>query len=272
MIQPSVFSLRSPIAVIAAAALGILVAATGYLVQKSAEAARIEAQDTARSDAADTRLTLARTLLKHSLVTSAQRLEELANLPLLAEFLDLAATDPKGGDTAELKAYLDEALKAASQSPDIAALIALSASGEALLAIGEIAGEQPKPDPGKTILVVSTPEGETAALWLQAEIPPLDGGAGSAGFLIAQMPDDILQSLKAAQVAVSLARQDAGATPAEGIAGSRLGPLVLSVAPTPALSQPHSVPSAPYWLFAGICVFLAGLAGLAARRSGQRAE
>ncbi|WP_321336317.1 hypothetical protein [Breoghania sp.] len=270
MIQPSVFSLRSPIAVIAAAALGILVAATGYLVQNSADATRMETQVTAEAAMADSRLSLARTLLQHSLVSSAQRLEELANLPLLAEFLDLAASNPTGGDAAELRAYLGEALQAAAQSPDIAALIAFAPSGEALMSIGETDDNGPKPAPGETIRVVSGAKGAATALWLQAKIPPLDGGGASSGFLLARLPHDILQSLAAADIRVSRAEDQESGPASESPAVSRLGPLLLRTSPPGVKAQPSL--SALYWLFAGICVFLAGLAGLAARRTGTSTD
>lgn len=121
-------------------ALGLAVAgcvlgggiATGGFFLANQQEAELLAREEAHVKERD-RLTEA--LREARLTAPRLRLEELAGLALVPEFLDLAANDPGGVDAQELNTYLTTVLEAALDETGMAKLTLAGADGTELIAV-----------------------------------------------------------------------------------------------------------------------------------------
>lgn len=74
--------------------------------------------------------------LRHARLTAPRlRLEELANLPLVAEYISLAADEPDSTDTKELYSYLQTVLEATLEESGLANLNLSSVAGDRLITV-----------------------------------------------------------------------------------------------------------------------------------------
>ncbi|MDJ0929807.1 MAG: hypothetical protein QNJ43_01910 [Breoghania sp.] len=165
---------------ILSATLGILVGGAGYHIGKTVERAQSEALNS--SDTA--RLQLAHALLQKDLQLAAGRLEELPRLPLLEGFFHASTMTPDSGNTAELKAYLNDVFAASATDPSIDALVAYSARNNVLLKSNTTTSPpQNSAKGGSAVIIDETSNPQT--LRLRAVVPADASPEDAAGFLLA---------------------------------------------------------------------------------------
>jgi|GEM_PF-1805550 len=114
------------------------------------------------------------TALQHAILTAPRlRLEELAALPLVAEFVQIAHEDPESTDTQELRDYLQTVLSAAIEETGLSRIVLVSESGEELIAAEH--------------LLSSAEDG--ANLEISASVESFSGSGTKAGHLAGYLPE-----------------------------------------------------------------------------------
>lgn len=103
--------------------------------------------------ASEQRAKLVSALEDANLLRPRLRLEELATLPLVPEFVELAADQPESLETRELQAYLLTVLEAASVETGLARIALLDAQGVEILST-EGSVSAPEAIPGKMVEAV----------------------------------------------------------------------------------------------------------------------
>ncbi|WP_299481209.1 hypothetical protein [uncultured Roseibium sp.] len=93
--------------------------------------------------ASEQRAKLVSALEDANLIRPRLRLEELATLPLVPEFVELATEQPESVETRELETYLRTVLEAASRETGLARIALQDAQGAEILSAG---GSASKPD------------------------------------------------------------------------------------------------------------------------------
>jgi len=154
---------------VAGCVLGAGIALSGYLVAERQQAA-FEAD---RATAVRERDML-RTALSEAMTRGPRlRLEELASLPLIPEFLFYAAEQPQGPEARELADYLSDVLAAAGEETGLVRVVLETAQGEALL-------DYSAPTAG---------DGLAKTRVLEAAVASLEDPETQAGRLIGHLPE-----------------------------------------------------------------------------------
>lgn len=162
-----------------AGALGVAVATSGWVLADSTLRDSALAVREARAQAE----ALGQSLVDTQLAAITRRLDEIAALPLLAEFVELTRTAPEGPDAAELKAYLSDVLDSTRGELDTREVRIVDDTGKLLLASGTMPEEAQEP------------------LHWSAPIPSSSGADASAGRIIVSISSDRFAVLDAAGLA-----------------------------------------------------------------------
>lgn len=148
-----------------ACVLGAAVAGGGFFLAERQDRA-LSAQETRHQE---DRAQLVDALRQARLTGPQLRLQELAALPLMPDYLQVAAEQPGSLDAQELNAYLTTVLEAALEETGLARMVLQSADGTALIDVARLGVDQ---QPGLDVLALETP------------VPTLDGSGEPVGQLI----------------------------------------------------------------------------------------
>lgn len=139
--------------------------------------------------------------LREARLTGPQlRLQELAALPLMPDYLQIAADQPGSLDAQELNAYLTTVLEAALEETGLARMVLQGADGTALIDAARLGVDQ---QPGLDVLALETP------------VPALDGSGEPAGQLIGVLSAQEVALLAPAGEGSPETTASSGAAPAE---------------------------------------------------------
>lgn len=111
--------------------LGSLISGGGFLVSAVQDRALVSFQDVLAQD----RRHLLETLQDLQVERPRRRLQELADLPLLSEYVEIAAEDPQSIDAQELKAYMQSVFEAAMDENGFSDITLVLADGRNLLSL-----------------------------------------------------------------------------------------------------------------------------------------
>lgn len=148
--------------------LGTVIAAGGHVLADRQKAAL----DTSAAAKAEELQVLQSALTDVSMTAPRLRLEELASLPLVPEFLFLAQDQPDSLDAEELKTYLQSVLDAAIQETGLSRIALVSAAGEELILAETLLSE----------------DGDSSSLEVRAQIKDFEGSGEDAGYLTGVLP------------------------------------------------------------------------------------
>ena len=155
--------------------LGTVIAIGGHVLADRQQAA-LQAEAAAT---ADKLLVLQSALTDVSLTAPRLRLEELAKLPLVPEFLFLAQTQPDSVDAEELKTYLQSVLNAAIQETGLSRIALVSKAGEELILAETLLSETK----------------DSASVDVHALVESFDGSGQTAGQLTGSLPESAITVL-----------------------------------------------------------------------------
>lgn len=195
--------------------LGIAIAAGGHLVAERQEAS-LAAQT---SGFLEERRVLSEALEEAMLTAPRLRLEELASLPLVSEFVALSDAQPDSPDAADLKAYLQTVLDAAIEETGLAR-IALETNEGALL----LASQNPATDAGN-----SSPN----APGITADVPGYSDPDTTIGRLNASVPESriaVLAPADGTNSAITAGISDTGMSGTPAAAGIPSATRMLAIA------------------------------------------
>lgn len=216
----------------AALAIGAGVAAGGLAVSERAE----HAAAAAIAQAEGARIALGRAMVEARLAPAAARLKELAELPLLADYLQLAESEADSVDAAELAAYLGEVFAAASEELEADALLVLTASGKPLLGETDPAALPEDAAAAEGVVLAQTEDG--ARLWWIEPVASIDDPAARAGTLAMRLAPGLLDGL--GHAGLELAPPPPPPAPAPGSAAP-----AMAAQPNTALALRAGTPAPP---------------------------
>lgn len=216
--------------------LGLAIAVGGHLVAEHQETA-LAAQTSAFLEE---RRLLSEALEEAQLTAPRLRLEELASLPLVSEFVSLSEDQPDSADTEDLRAYLQTVLDAAIQETGLSRIVLETVDGTLLLA-----SDNPAADTGGT---------QSGGPAIGASVPGYSDPDATVGRLTGSVPESRIAIL----------------APGDGTSGDITAST--GAAGKPGTSDPTGIPSSTRLLAvaAGLAVALFGLlAGALLRRDAR---
>lgn len=200
---------------------GLAFAGTGWLLVNHMRQDAAAALAKASAD----RVSFARSMVNADIAAAALRMQEISGLPLLSEYLDLAATHPDSVDAAELNAYLVDVLGAAARELGAAELTVMTLAGTVLVTTGPVTADNqaenstphdgtsavPSGDQYSGVLLLASPDGGTQLIWRQV-VPSFNNPGKAAGMLLMRFARDRFDTLNRLGLTLRMPTRDTAAT------------------------------------------------------------
>ncbi|NVK34335.1 MAG: hypothetical protein HWE23_07635 [Rhodobacteraceae bacterium] len=240
--------------------LSVFAAGLGWHIAEKAEDQTQSAAAVARTEILD----IGNILLQSAARQSFAKLESIATLPLLSEFLFFADSDPKGEDARELKIYLEGVLTTLASSEPPSAILVISTNGDVILSSESSFAETGSNEVSQTSPLIFEPETEQVRqpqlimqrpnnkIWSVAPVADYNKPAAFAGYVMTELPDSLNAFLS--QKHLVFMSQETGAPGQQQASKPHL-----EFDTTTATEQRGLTPAHFYAIFVGISCFAAGL-------------
>jgi len=253
---------------IASVLAGTLVAGAGWTLSE-----RVGEQAAQRFETVETaRLQLGQTMLTRAIENVEREARQLAELPLLSEFIDLATTQPVSVDAQELAAYLQDVLAASMKETGDGSVLAVSPDGKVLLKAPLETSDQVPPHPNEEGVFLHRLSDGSSELWWRQPVPAYQEPDKSGGSLYLRFAAQDLAHFERAGLVLEISGNKANVTEVseQSSAGSATAkpagqdPRLVAANGSPALDI---LPLRVFAILAGFAVFAASV--WAGRFAGQ---